>query len=197
MRKSTFLILIPLALAFAASARADEIYDFSFTQTGGNIKSFEFSFTVPTYVTAGNPPAFTPFTVTDGTNNWTINTDVAIIANGSAGCMQFGTLNYAELLTSTCGGDALSAGAGLMQFYFNGGFPSVDGIYTPYFNADFYQSFLPEAISFEQALGNLQLTIIQTPVPEASSGMLLLLAVGFMACRRIVAAAWRPNRRIT
>jgi hypothetical protein len=53
MRKHTFLAAFLLSV-FAASARADLIYSFSFTPTSGSIESFAFSFDVPTYVTTGS-----------------------------------------------------------------------------------------------------------------------------------------------
>ncbi len=71
-----------LALAlFAGSALADETYDFSFTPTtddvGTLIEAFNLSFTVPTFVTSGQTPSFTPVTMTDGTNSATLTTALA------------------------------------------------------------------------------------------------------------------------
>jgi hypothetical protein len=94
-RNCTLLAMLLLS-TFAASARASQIYSFSFTPTSGPIESFGFSFTVPTFVTTGQSPAFTPITITDGTNSETLSLDFAETPGGYS-CFEFGTATDSTL----------------------------------------------------------------------------------------------------
>ncbi|HVZ60059.1 MAG TPA: PEP-CTERM sorting domain-containing protein [Terriglobales bacterium] len=98
-----------MPLFSASSARADELYAFSFTTTGGPdfglpIQSFSFSFTVPTFVVANNATlisTFTPFNITDGITTWTITQ--ALAGNNTHDCFLFGSAG-AILDGPGCGG---------------------------------------------------------------------------------------------
>jgi hypothetical protein len=83
---SASMIQVPL--------RADEIYTFTFTQTGGKIESFAFSVTVPTFATSGQTPVFTPFTITDGTISATLAMD--LFSNGYIGSYSYGCFGFAS-----------------------------------------------------------------------------------------------------
>ena len=59
-------------------AHADLMYQFDVHETTSlGFQPFSFSFTVPTFVTAGQSPAFTPFTVTFGTHSYKMINDLA------------------------------------------------------------------------------------------------------------------------
>jgi hypothetical protein len=73
----TPLFLVCLFVCFTTGSQADEAYRFDYTALSGPVESFSFSFTAPTLVIAGTSPDFTPFTLTDGTNSWTMTNDVA------------------------------------------------------------------------------------------------------------------------
>ena len=126
MRKHTFLAVFLLSV-FAASARADLIYSFSFTPTSGSIESFAFSFDVPTYVTTGQSPAFDPFTITDGTHSASITEDLAEnITSGS--CFVFLTATGASS-DSDCDVDVHPNGAAVLMEA-SGGLPTTTGTFT-------------------------------------------------------------------
>lgn len=121
MRSKLLLLLLVLVPLFSASsARADELYAFSFTTTGGPdfgtpIQSFSFSFTVPTFVVANNATlisTFTPFNITDGSTTWTITQ--ALAGTNSFDCFLFGSAGT-TLNGSGCGG-SVPAGAALLRF---------------------------------------------------------------------------------
>src|SRR5579863_2964845 len=84
------IALAVLLMSGAVSARASALlYDFTFTPTSGTVKAFEFSFVVPSFVTNGQSPAFTPFTITDGTNSATMTQDLFVYNLNS--CFEFVT----------------------------------------------------------------------------------------------------------
>jgi hypothetical protein len=82
----TFALGALVLCALAGAAHGSVLYQFNVTATGG-IDPFSFSFTVPSFVTAGQSPAFTPFNVTDGTHTWTMINDLAAI--GAVSCFLF------------------------------------------------------------------------------------------------------------
>ena len=91
------LYWLALAIALAApAARASLLYQFSYTSPTPTLNSFSFSLASPTFITSGSP-AFTPFTVTDGTTSWTMTQDLVVQANGFS-CFEFGTAYGATLL---------------------------------------------------------------------------------------------------
>lgn len=179
MRKHHLLCLgVVLLLILAASARADELYSFSFTNTGGPIESFSFSFTVPTFVTAGESPSFTPFTITDGTNSVTLTEDLAVAGIGF-GDFEFGTSTGSTLES---GGITWSPPDGGAIIFDLASLPTADGTYS--FEATgggFYYA------SGEDLLdGTATLTI--SAVPEPTSVILMspmLLGLALVARRRI------------
>jgi len=72
LRLLTVLVVALSALSLftlAGTAHADLLYQFDVTD-GGFLCPFSFSFTVPTFVTLGQSPAFTPFTVTAGPHSY-------------------------------------------------------------------------------------------------------------------------------
>lgn len=126
MRSYTFLAVFLLSV-FAASARADLIYSFSFTPSQGPIESFAFSFDVPTYVTTGQSPAFDPFTLTDGTNSASLTEDVAEnITSGN--CFVFLTATDASS-NSQCDIDVGPDGAAVRMLA-SGGLPTTTGTFA-------------------------------------------------------------------
>src|SRR5579863_2124405 len=96
------IALAVLLTLCAVSARAGPlVYDFSFTPTSGPVEAFEFSFVVPSFVTNGQTPAFTPFTITDGTNSVTMTQDLFVYNINS--CFEFGTAVNSSLGDCTTG----------------------------------------------------------------------------------------------
>lgn len=180
MRKHHLLAVLLLSV-FVASARADQLYTFSFTQTGGQIESFAVSFTVPTFVTTGQSPSFTPFTLTDGTHSVTLTEDLAV--QGAAfGDFEFDTPTDASLAAT--GGITWNPPAGGAVIFELSSLPTTDGTYDPAYGGGFYYG--ASSSDVEDLSGTAQLTISQTPEP--SSVILLLttlLAVALMARKRI------------
>jgi hypothetical protein len=177
MRKHTFLAVFLLSV-FAASARADLLYSFSFTPTEGPIESFAFSFDVPAFVTTGQSPAFDPFTLTDGTNSASLTEDLA--ENTTAGnCFVFLTATGASS-NSECDIDVHDNGAAV-RMVASGGLPTMTGTFT--YDA---AAVLGTGSEVEGVAGTVDLTITNTPLttPEPSSWILMsttLLAVAFVA----------------
>jgi hypothetical protein len=127
-----------LAICIAGCGHAGVIYTFSYSAVTGPIQSFSFSFDSPTFVTDLSSPPFTPFTVTDGVNNWTFTKDLVSVVDPSGlnfGCFVFGT-QFAGLggpppLFGPCsfsvGGPGVSEAA--FDFIMNGGLPMAPGVY--------------------------------------------------------------------
>ncbi|HVZ60060.1 MAG TPA: PEP-CTERM sorting domain-containing protein [Terriglobales bacterium] len=177
MRSKLLLLLILVSLFSASSARADELYAFSFTSTGSPIlgspiQSFSFSFTVPTFVVANNSTlisTFTPFNITDGTTTWTITQ--ALAGNNTNDCFLFGSAGV-TLNGSGCSG-TLPAGEALVRFYpsFTFLYPTATGTFSDSGSV---------SVSTGPTSGTWSLVVSDvtrpTTVPEPSS--LLLLASG-------------------
>jgi len=92
--QARLLFLCLIACCVAAACRAQVVYKFTYTAVSGPVNSFSLSFTVPAFVTAGSTPAFTPFTLTDGTNSWTMKKDLVTVEDPTGlnrACFQFGT----------------------------------------------------------------------------------------------------------
>jgi hypothetical protein len=174
------MLLVPALCLCSATANADLLYQFD-VNASGVVDAFSFSFTVPSFVTAGQSPAFTPFHVTDGTHSWTMVNDLAgSIGGGSIGCFAFDTGGTS--FSDFCGAGAFSAPDGAFYLQFNSGLPTAtgtDNISTGGGPLDFSggQDRLV-------ASGTLTITSTSTSVPEPASIGLLGLAVAALGWKR-------------
>ena len=186
MTMKGFALALGSVLVAALPVHADLIYTFSFTSTSSPIEDFTFSITSSEFITAGSP-TFDPFTITDGTNVWDIDQDLAGISTGiilgstflpaGDGCFAFGSAG-AELLDNGCSFIAGPHGAppldAALVVAFNGGLPSETGTYSDliFLGSAASQVGTPE---HQQELFNnccdgqngvLNLTITETPEPR-------------------------------
>jgi len=162
----------------AGSARADLLYQFSLNASGG-IHAAAFSFTVPTFVTTGESPAFTPFTLTDGTHTWTFVEGVAANLVG-LGCFAFGTGGTATL-GPDCGTGVQSSPDAAFLLQMDGGLPTATGTYSLDGRGIFDFPGGQQVLGIGGAphlTGNLVITIPINPVPEPSMWLLVPTAVG-------------------
>src|SRR5215468_1775598 len=89
LRLLTVLVVALSALplvTLVGMAHADLLYQFDVHETTASpigFQPFSFSFTVPTFVTDGQSPAFTPFTVTFGTHSYKMINDLAVTSLGT------------------------------------------------------------------------------------------------------------------
>lgn len=190
MRKLTLLTLPLLLSVFAASARPDYLYTFSFTPTTGTIESFGFSFTVPTFVTTGQSPAFTPFTMTDGTRTSAMMTQDFVYYDGTVGleCFEFGTATNAVL--GPCGEASGSPNGGVLTLEAFSGLPTGTGIYSlPDSSASFNNTSPPGVGS--QGTGSL--IISNTSVPEPASVVFLVTVAALIDWRFRRGLGGRPT----
>jgi hypothetical protein len=200
MRKTIWIV--PLLVAFAATgARANEVYSFKFVSpfpasTPGQIESFAFSFTVPTFVTTGQSPAFTPLTITNGTNSATLTDDYAVqpvppecgLGTGNPLCIsaiRFGTST--DSLITDGGIQYGPPDGGAIEFNFvNSPFslPTGEGTYKVSLIGCFFVSATtgscigPGSSTGEPA--KLTIGPPTVPTPEPSSSALMLLGIGFV-----------------
>jgi hypothetical protein len=175
IHKLTLLVLLILSSVFAASAQAGVLYDFNFIQGAGTqVQNFEFSFIAPTFVTSGQSPAFTPFTITDGTHTSTMTEDLIGLSAGT-GCFDFGS--GADVIIGNCSLSAPGPTGGVISFNLSAGLPSTTGVFDAIVNGGFYVN--SSTIAF--AGGNATLTV--SNVPEPASGVLVLAAVGLFGWR--------------
>jgi hypothetical protein len=165
-------ITLAILLTFsAAAARAGALtYDFTFTPTSGPVEAFEFSFVVPSFVTNGQSPAFTPFTITDGTNSATITQDLFVSDLNS--CFEFGTAVNASL--GDCTTAYSGAGGGTLYFTISTPPPAATGTYA----LGGIAGFTIPGNSTDSSFGNVNLTISNTPEP--GSALLLLCGIAVM-----------------
>jgi len=109
-------------LVFCGLARADLLYDFNVSASGG-IDAFSFSFTVPSFVGDGESPAFTPFNVTDGAHTWTMINDLTGHTQGvPAGCFMFDNGGTSSL-QPPCGVGVFASGDVALTLALVGGVP--------------------------------------------------------------------------
>lgn len=168
-------------LIIAGTARADIAY--SFTVNGaGAIQPFSFSFTTPTFVTAGESPTFTPFTVSNNTGTqWTPVLDIAgFNSGGNYNCFQFTTSAPGTKLNGSCGGLVTGSNAFSVLLSAGGPLPASTGIYN-------YDTAIVYVINGDGTLVTGTATLDITDVPEPVSVAL----VGTV----ITALAWRARRR--
>ena len=195
MRFLTVLVValsgLPL-VTLAGTAHADLLYQFDVHETTSlGFQPFSFSFTVPTFVTAGQSPAFTPFTVTasgpmlpPGTQSYTMIHDLANVSGGN-GCFLF----------STGGGASIGPGCSFSAVKFTedgaitldtpGGLPTATGVQTLLASSggQFGNSTAGVIATFG---GTLDITSV-TSVPEPATVALLSLGVA--------AVGWTLRRR--
>jgi len=183
-----------LAVCITSCAQAAVIYTFSYSAVTGPIHSFSFSFESPTFVTDLTSPAFTPFTVTDGANDWTFTQDLVSVVDPSGlnfGCFVFGT-QFAGLggpppLFGPCsfsvGGPGVSEAA--FEFLLNDGLPTASGVYparsfSGAFDTPTGFEFIGDLNNAANPTGDMVLTI--SPEPSSLSLMaavLLLTSIRF------------------
>ena len=132
------------------------LYQFSFTPSGGQMKPVTFSFSSPTFVGSG-ALAFTPFTISDGTNTWTMTSGFAFQTVGPDGvpayCFNFGTPGAPD--SNACGYGVGSPGMGAIVFQFVGNLPTSYGVY----DTGGFPSYDPFAVAAGNPVGNLGQTI--------------------------------------
>jgi hypothetical protein len=95
-------VVVTLAVCLTGGiARADIEYNFNI-HASAPLNAFSFSFTAPTFVGDGTTPAFTPFTVTDGTYSWTMTED-EVVGGATGACFEFGTGGASLVSGALCG----------------------------------------------------------------------------------------------
>lgn len=193
-----FLYLPVLACALATSVKGDLLYSFSYDAATGPLQSFAFSFTAPDFAVNGESPGFTPFTLTDGTNSWTMVSDLIEVGGTGVGCFAFGTAS-AQLTTifGPCSFAVGGDGVGAFVLVTDGGLPSAVGTYA---SSDF-TGILNTAVGSTKFFGpiggstddtgSMSLTISPTSVPEPST--IALLALCFLASSKWLQAKRTPR----
>ena len=182
------LSALPL-VTLAGTAHADLLYQFDVHETtmpALGFQPFSFSFTVPTFVTDLQSPAFTPFTMTAGTHSYKMIDDLTGVDSFGRGCFQFDTGRTASSAPG-CGGGATDVdGDGQFELDVPGGLPTATGMHT--FGIDSLGAFGTgaPAVALTGLSGTLDITSV-TSVPEPAS--LALLSLG------IVAVGWRLRKR--
>ena len=190
MRTITFGTLAMLIIA--GTARADIEYSFA-VNGAGSVKPFSFSFTTPTFVTAGESPAFTPFTVSNNSNfQWTPVLDMAGFNSASNyNCFEFVTdAPGTTTVNSNCGGGFLPGPVGfLIVLTASGPLPAATGLYN-------YSTFIAPGMNGAVTIVRGTATLDVTDVPEPASVALvgtLLAAFAWRARRRTQAIVFRTN----
>jgi hypothetical protein len=154
-------IVVLSALAFVtlvSTARADFLYHFD-VNGANNIRAFSFSFASPTFVRDGTSLSFTPFTVTDGTNSWTM-----VQGRAPEPCFEFGT-SGASLVNCGFVLPGTSSEGGFNLNILGGALPNATGAY--FFDGE--GSFLSKG-DLNFVILNGSLTVSDTSlVPEPSS----------------------------
>jgi hypothetical protein len=185
-----FTVLVALsALALVTlpgTAHADLLYQFDVheTTTSFGVQPFSFSFTVPTFVTAGQSPAFTPFTVTAGTHSYKMTNDLAGVI-GTVGCFVFSTGGVP--ISPPCAfTPSATDGDGAISLDTSGGLPTATGLQTLDALSSFGAFGTGAGVEFPQLGGTLDITSV-TSVPEPASAALLSLG--------IAAVGWKLRKR--
>lgn len=201
-------VLVVVLMASAHFAQASLLYQFTFSpkdlpgNVGNTIRPVTFSFTSPTFLTAG-PLNFTTFQITDGTSSWTLTDGVATV--DGAYCFNFGTTGAPNGCGYSFGG---KPHAGDLLFLFAGtGLPTTVGVYptngsTPYGPAvAFANADLPAATGFYRTGGTGVLIVTGTgapaapSIPEPSTGAFLAIGMMGLWVRLRLRKSGRPSQR--
>jgi hypothetical protein len=123
------LMLLGVFLA-PRPAHASVTYTFDVAGSSGISNPFSFSFTAPSFVTSGQSPAFTAFTVNTSpgalvTDSWTVTNDL-VTATSGFGCFEFGA---PPDTLSSCSASGIGGGLGLLLDV-SGSLPTMNGTYT-------------------------------------------------------------------
>jgi hypothetical protein len=176
----TFILTLAVCLT-GGIAHADLQYQFN-VDASGPLEAFSFSFTVPTFVGDGDAPVFTPFTVTDGTNSWTMTED-AVATLGGVGCFEFGTGggNTAFNFGNPCSEEVWARGGanGVLDFNFLG-LPTATGTYGIVSGIDMF--FVGDTNELAYPTGALTVSDV-SGVPEPTSILLLASILGAVGGR--------------
>jgi len=163
-------------LAVCGLARASLVYDFNIDAAGG-IDAFSFSFTVPSFIGDGQSPAFTPFTVTDGTHSWTMINDLTGFTSGlPTACFMFDNGGTSSL-QPPCGVGVGAPPDGALTLVLGVGvpFPTATGEYTLSGSGLF--DFAGESGTLETSpVGTLDISGTAVPEPRTSIGLFLIAA---------------------
>ena len=189
LRLLTVLVVALSALSLftlAGTAHADLLYQFDVheTTTSVGFQPFSFSFEVPTFVTDGQSPAFTPFTMTFGTHSYKMINDLAGTAFGPTGCFLFGTGGTGVILPGCGISVPTTDGDGTLRLFVPGGLPTATGLQTLAVSDGFFGTGVTDVHPVFG--GTLDITSV-TSVPEPAS--LALLSLG------VVAVGWRLRKR--
>jgi len=190
--------------AFATCAHADYLYSFTFTPETiafgtVEIESFSFSFTVPNFVAAGQSPAFSSFTLTDGTNTSIPITMALADTDSSGGCFDFISASNAFFGTN-CGGGGM-AGVAILTSDGAGFFAPISlptavgtynagGAYATFFHGD-------SKSGLDQTDGSVSLVVSETSptsAPEPTTVSLLASLIILMGIAYTVATRRRSTR---
>jgi PEP-CTERM motif len=174
-------------LAFCGLAKGSLIYDFNISASGG-IDAFSFSFTVPNFVGEGESPAFTPFTITDGTHTWTMMNDLTGLTSGvPVGCFMFDNGGTSSL-QPPCGIGVVAPPDGALDLTLDGSLPlpTATGLYSLSGSGLF--DFAGAQGTLETApVGTLDITGAPVPEPRSSIGLFGIA---------VAAVVWKRRKRL-
>lgn len=168
-------IVLLSAIAFitlVSTAQGDVLYQFD-VNGADSIQPFSFSFASPTFVVDGTSLSFTPFTVTDGTNSWTM-----VQGRAPEPCFEFGT-GGASLVNCGFVLPGASSEGGFNLNILGGALPSTTGVH--FFDGE--GTFLSKG-NLTFVILNGSLTVSDSSlVPEPSSIALFSIAAAVVAVK--------------